>query len=74
MNNEIAKALGEQSAEIIATFMIVIQIIKKQPSFNNDQFESDIKELLLKHDSHLSLIQKEVLSTLSGKSESQIES
>jgi hypothetical protein len=67
MNNKIIEAAGKELADIISVFIVVIKTIKKQPSFNSDQFESDIKELLLKHDPNLSTIQKEVLSILSEK-------
>lgn len=66
-----AKTIGREIGETMAVFAAVISVLRNQPNFDNEQFESDIRELInrTKPDNNARLL----LSMLLDEKESSME-
>jgi len=69
--DKFAEIIGANLGELMDAFLKVISVLRNQPSFDNELFESDIRNLLTRED--LSEYSKLALSTLIGESDSNIE-
>lgn len=71
MNDEdlqsIATALDEPIGEVLVIFLVVVNVLRKQPGFDDAKFCAEIQTSLLRSD--LSEVQREALSRLLGNSE-----
>jgi len=69
--DKFAEIIGVNLGELMDAFLKVISVLRNQPSFDNELFESDIRDLLTRED--LSGYSRLALSTLIGESDSNIE-
>lgn len=46
MEEKIGEMMGTAIGEVLTSFLAIVQVLRKQPNFDNDKFEQDLRELL----------------------------